>query len=388
MKSSKLLFHLIFLAVIWSSCSRYNVVHVEHNTATSKKNGLYYSLPKTIVTIDVTVTKTEKIRGPYFAFADKYLGLKNVISANSTDYEISDIAFNTFSEPDSAQLYFLEIKKYGKRNKSIYLALSESGIIQSANVKPEKNREINNSSSTILNPITDDDNYNFFAESNIFEKVDTIIEKVNLDTTIIERKTFKHSFVEKSIELKAKEAADFIMRTKESRFNVISGSAEVAYEKGSIQYMNEELLKIETDYMNLFTGITKTKTLKYRYTYVPEKMKSGMTRQLFLFSTKEGVVDSTSNTWEPVEILMNSVDNLKNISVYTATKEKLNPKKHGLYYRLPDYTMFTIKQGNDIIKSETILISQLGVVTFLPAKKNYLQFYPNIGSLKSVKVCK
>ena len=108
MKTRAYLFISIIFILLISACSKYNVVHVQKTGEVSKKNGIYYNLPKTIVTIDVTITKTEKIKGPYAQYAQKYLGISNVNTANTTSYEISDIALDTYSEPDSSQYYCIE----------------------------------------------------------------------------------------------------------------------------------------------------------------------------------------------------------------------------------------------------------------------------------------
>ena len=42
------------------------------------KEGVFYALPQTHIKIDVIVEKTEKIRGPLYAYADKYLGITGV----------------------------------------------------------------------------------------------------------------------------------------------------------------------------------------------------------------------------------------------------------------------------------------------------------------------
>jgi len=362
------------------------VVHVQKTTEVSKRSGIYYNLPKTIVTIDVTITKTEKIKGPYAQYAQKYLGISNVNTANTTSYEISDIAFDTYTEPDSSQYYCIELNKCQKKRQSFFLSLSESGMIQSLNAKPDI-KEVQNNSAKTNNDLTGNtDNYNYFAESNLFEKIDTIIEKVNLDTTIIEKKTYKRSWVEKSPELKAKEAADFIMRTKESRFNLLSGSAEVPYEKASVEYMNDKLELLENDFLSLFTGISKTKKLIYRFTYIPEASKTGNVEKLFLFSSKEGIVDSTSTDWETIELQLDKKNITNTLSTFIDSKNKISGKKHGLYYRIPEYGVISVKQGSVIKTSATFLINQLGVVNSLPPKKNHIQFYPNSGAVKTIRM--
>ena len=65
----------------------------------------------------------------------------------------------------------------------------------------------------------------------------------------------KRTMVEKSPEQKAREAADFISKIKEDRFNLLTGYQEVSYNQETLEYMDTQLKLLEKEYMKLFTGI-------------------------------------------------------------------------------------------------------------------------------------
>jgi len=69
----------------------------------------------------------------------------------------------------------------------------------------------------------------YSADISVFEKVDTIIRKINVDTMTVERQYYKRTMIEKTPEQKAQEAADFITKIKDNRFTLISGTSEVNY---------------------------------------------------------------------------------------------------------------------------------------------------------------
>ena len=383
------IFNLLLTSVIFvlSGCSGFNVIHITEDTEASKKDGVIYSLPQTFVSIEVTVTETEKIRGPYSKYASKYLGLKNVRLSNSNFFEISDIKISTYSEPDPNEFYYIELGNINyKKNNGIMLQLSESGLIQNINDESElKTKEVES--------ITKDEEeidysktFKYFADDNLMEQIDTIIELVNLDTITIEKTILKKRIVEKSMDLKAKEAADFIMRIKENRFNIITGYQEVPYDKGTVEYMYTELEVLENEYMKLFTGMTITRTHKYRYTYLPESNVFSASTPLFKFSKKFGVVKSNHAYGEIVYIHIDRSQNTKTLGKFLEKNNDPNKKAHGFYYRIPEYAKFTIKQGITLKAEASFLVSQFGIVTFLPAKKTKLKFYPNNGAIKSVGV--
>ncbi|NTW31463.1 MAG: DUF4831 family protein [Bacteroidetes bacterium] len=378
----------IFAMLFATACSTLNVRHVDTKGEMPKSDGVYYSLPKTGISVEVTVNKTHKIKGPYSIYADKYLGISNVITANSVSYSLGDIKLNSYSIPDPDQYYFVESTKGCFKKQPLLLELTEAGLVSSINKSSEIKSVINPETPSVdaieeLNEPTGQ----FSVNSNIAESFDTIIEKVNLDTITIEKKVLKKILVEKTLEQKAKEAADFIMRVKQSAFDLISGLSEVNYTKESFEYMNEQLKKSETEYLNLFTGITIKQQLKYHFTYVPESAKNSITLPLFRFSEKEGVADTTSNKGESVYLSINGSGNTNSISSFIDKKTNIKKKAHGLYYRIPDNGKVSIAYNNKEKADANILINQYGVVTELPYDKNIkLLFYPNSGTIKSVEI--
>ena len=380
-------FLLTILIFLLSGCTGFNVIHISDDSEAAKKDGVVYSLPRTFVSIEVSITETEKIKGPYAMYASKYLGLKNVRMSSSRTYEISDIQISTYSEPDPNEFYYVELgNKYFKKNKEIILQLSESGLIRNINDESESKSE------EILNVTNNEEEidysktFKYFADANLMEQIDTIIELVNLDTITIEKTVLKKTIVEKSMEMKAKEAADFIMRIKENRFYIITGFQEVPYEKGTIEYMYTEMEELENEYMMLFTGMTISRTLKYRYTYLPESNVYSASTPLFKFSKKFGVVKPNDAYGEMVYVHISRSQNTKKVEAFLEKNNDLDKKSHGFYYRIPEYAKFTIKQGVTLKAEASFLVSQFGIVTYLPAKETKLKFYPNTGAIKSVGV--
>ncbi len=385
MKKYKLYFVALLMIAI-TACSTINVKHVDAKSEIPKNDGIYYSLPKTAVTVEVTVDKIYKVKGPYFDYANKYLGLSNVISENSTTYNLDNIKLSSYTIPDPNQLYFVEVPNGCKKKNDVFLQLSESGIISGVNdfneMKPVSGTV---SSSVETQEDLSDPSAQMFINSNLAESFDTIIEKVNLDTITIEKKVLKKIMIEKTIEQKAKEAADYIMRVKESKFNLLSGYSEVNYSKESIEYMNDQMDKQEQEYLNLFTGITVKHKLKYYFTYVPSDIENEISTQLFRFSPKQGVVDTSSFYGDNVIMQIIPFGSTSQLESFNKVKQDPKKKTHGFYYRIPEYAKVSIILNNKVKEESNILIDQFGVVSELPAnKKMKATYYPNSGSLKTI----
>ncbi len=385
MKIRILFYAALILMFIQSGCKPVmNVTRVSGTKAPSNKEGYYYALPRNYIKIDVVVNKTEQLKGPYAEFAEKYLGLTNVIKTNSTSYEINEMKLSTYTEPDPQQFYFVEMNKCSlKKSKAFEMALTEAGLMVGSDFENTNAVAENNSVSLVNDETVFPDIFKYYADFNLFEKVDTIIEKVNVDSVTVEKMTFKRSVVEKTPEQKAKNAADFIIKVKENRFNLISGFQEVNYDKETFKNMNEELEKMESEYRKLFTGISVTKKITYSFVYLPKAEKQNDSIGLFRFSKLKGVLDTTNGFGDVVNLKICKVANTDSLKSYVNRKAAISSKNHGLYYRISDYANITISDAKNESVNAKFLIPQFGVVTSIPANLSKTRYYET-GALKQV----
>lgn len=385
----KLFISLFILSalIFATSCSgpRFNVVKVTEKTAVSDRDGFYYKLSQTGLNIYVTVTKVEKIKGPYAEFAGKYLGLSNVIQENSTSYSLSNIRIVPVISPDPQQNYFVEMPscESGKTEKP-RLMMTESGILLNTTGEEQNTGEVEELEFQTEESKVFPDIFKYFSDLNLFEQVDTIIERVNIDTATIEKMVLRRTLVEKTPEQKAKDAAAFIIKVKENRLNLISGYQEVNYDKETFTLMNSELEKLENEYQKLFTGLTFTQTQQYHFSYMPAASKKSDSVALFRFSTLRGVVDTANLNGEPVWLVINADNGCKDISDYISKKDSLKHKSRGYYYRLPEYATLSIVIAGETRLMTKLPINQFGVVSWLPAQHLNLQLYPNTSAIRKI----
>jgi hypothetical protein len=380
---------LFFIAVLLNNGSvfsqQFNVVKVDKSVAPSLNEGIYYSLPRTQFNFEVTITKIEKIKGPYSSFAGKFLGLTNVITENSTSYELGDVTISTASVPDPEQYYFVEINgKGGKAANELIMSLSESGIIQSSTGEQDEIRQTENIKAPFEETNVYPDIFKYFSDLNMFEQVDTIIERVKHDSTTVEKLVLHRTLVEKTPEQRAKEAADFIIKVKENRFNLISGFQEVNYDKETFTIMNQELEKLENEYQKLFTGITFAKTEKYYFSYLPDPLYHIDTLPLFKFSRQRGILDTSSQTGELVYLKIDRTHDTYLLNDYLKRKAPPKDGLHGFFYRIPENVDISVYQGDKFRGNGRFLVSQFGVICWLPALKAGVKFYPSTGMIKKV----
>ena len=88
--------------------------------------GVYYTLPKTEIIFKVKVEKIQENKGVYADYA-YLIGAKNIIINDAVRYRIKDIDITTRPVGDSENIYFLDVKKDIKINKTKEGALLSIG---------------------------------------------------------------------------------------------------------------------------------------------------------------------------------------------------------------------------------------------------------------------
>ncbi len=386
----------VLLVLIIASCSSKKITieppaldvgHITDMKMGFPGNVLYYALPRTVISVDVAVTKTENIPGPYAAFAERYLGLHDVIERQTVGYEISGVHISSYTEPDTDQVFFVALPDH--RTKDFYIALNESGMISSVNRDYyEDSLKRSTVESKDMGLLTSEATFNYFIDTNLMERIDTIIEHVQEDTITVQRQTLRRSWVEKSQELRAREVADYILEIREKKFDLISGFQEITYSKEALEFMYSELNKLENDYLNLFTGITAKETMRYRFIHTPGIQGDENERKLlFRFSPKSGISAATNH--EGIPVMLNydrskTTHPLEQI-IMTDTLQN-NVDRKGFHYRIPEYANITLKIGETARARARMVVSQFGIIAYLPAMDMDIHFFPESGAIKSIGI--
>lgn len=388
----RLIFLIVFLQLMFPGMNfaQINVLKIDNNTSPQTKEGIFYSLPRTVVKVEVTIDRVENYKGPYADYALRFLGLKNVVPANTIEYKIGEISITTSAEPDPDQYYFIELgEKISKGEKAGILSLTDAGVILGT-LNDGSDSAASGMVKSLPAPAEGERDafgelFKYSADVSVFEKVDTIIRKFNIDTMTVERQYYKRTMVEKSPEQKAKEAADFISKIKDNRFNLISGYQEVNYNRETLEYMDTQLKTMEKEYLKLFTGISVHKTLTFSYKYIPIPNQINTEIPIFKFLKTKGIVDLDEPGGKVVTIKIQRVGNTTSVANYLRKAEK-ETKTQGFSYRIPEVALVTVKLDENTQKETQCLVNQLGVVTYLPANKWKVQFHKSTGGIKGLEI--
>ena len=368
------------LILIGEINAQINVFKVGSKGITTESEGLFYALPQTVIQVDIVVNKIQRVKGPFSEYADQMLGLSQVTSANITEYELKDIRLTAYNEPDPSEYYFIQMPSKQKDRKAIELFLSTDGVLSGAGAlnvpeNEKKQRSVNLTASRVDIPE--------FANPSVFEQMDTVIKRISLDTTIIEQKFFRKTSTAKSIEQKAREASEFILKLDESMYNLINGYQEVNYEKGTMEFMYNQMNSMKQDYLELFKGVTSVSSETFTFYYVADKNNPAET--LGRFSISKGILPKNASAGDIIQIQATSLNKTNSLR---SDAEKMNlgqHESHGLYYRIPDKANLSVKIGGLVKIEAPFVINQFGVVTFLPASSvRNIGFENHTGTLKRV----
>lgn len=373
-----MLFSLLSINTLYAQISSVKVKSTMENLG---QNGIFYSLPRAVLQVDVVVNKTEELPGPYATYARQVLGLNDFISKAETFYTIKGISISSIYEADPNAIYFFNFgERSSKTERAYLLQLQANGVIKGLDESSPLNEDYVKARIDLLSENFSRD-FRYFADLNQISKIDTIIRRISVDTTTIEDVVFNKTNVEKNMEQRAKDAASFYMEIRKNKFDLLSGYQEVNYPAQTLALMISELKKMESDYLALFKGKRITIEEKYTFYVVPEGDKTRQTYSVFKFSKEKGVADINAPNGEKVNLIVQS----NGITELLKTQTK-SEQLSGIFYRVPESARVWLSYNNMEYAKNTFLIPQIGVLQAVSTTKNIISIDPMTGMLKVFEI--
>lgn len=355
---------------------------------------MYYSLPRTVLDVEVVVNKKITNPGPFAAYAERFLGLKGVPTRQSIEYSITEIRVNTHAEKDPGQMYRIETsgKPVGAR-----VSLTADGMIRGINLPVNPDVAVSQEAIEKLNERKFD--YPEYPDLTLRKNTepipDTIYRLVRTDTSFIKIPLISKVEDQKSLLLQAQEAATNLMSLREGRFKLLNG--DYAYkendgsrlpESSALEVIVKELGSMEEGYLSLFAGRSQTERQTMRFTFTPTGQGLIETDNLFSFSAGNGIEAPETAGSDPV-IMQLSRDLANPMDQLQWAEDSKTVKIPGLAYRIPEKTRVEIKKGADLLFVRDFLVAQTGRVDYVPAsvltdESTAVEFYPAYGSIKNI----
>lgn len=345
-----------------------------------QSNELIYALPEAKIRVDVWVQKTDFLKGPYSTYANKLLGISDIIEYNYSNYNIKNIKISAEYTPDPQQLYYMSLGELSGRSEvPKFITMEESGLFGGLTTK--QSEYISDDGKVFEKIVKGNRNFNYYADANLVEKVDTIIRRVDIDTATIEKAILKRYSVEKDMSTRAQDAATYLMEIRKNRFELISGYNEVAYNEGAIKMMSDELKNMENDYLALFAGKQLISDQHFVFYFTPDGTQPNIIAPIFKFSEESGVGYLTSSGGEKVSVAIKSNGLSEHLNDITTTSSVA-----GIIYRIPETAEVWVKYGSHEYDKQLMTIPQLGKLQSIQVNQNTFELHPSTGGIKLLEI--
>ncbi len=332
---------------------------VKKNAVKANNFGITYSLPKTSLIVEAEVTKVTCKAGPYYQYAEKYLGVKEVIAEDAVYYELGKVRLINRGLPDPDNTYIVEFKP---GTVAPYAYLTEEGLLCAINTEyaPEA------------------------SQTNAAQKKQPAAKAVASGTSVLSEELLMAGSTSRQAEVAAKQ----IYRIRESRLDILTGEADNLPPDGdAMKLVIQQLEAQEQALTNLFTGTTEKETDTYEVNIIPaDELEKEV---IFRFSKPLGIVDADDLGGAPVYMDLKAIERAPELDPKEAEKKEKSMK--GIIYNVPGKARIEITMGKRSLYKGEAQITQFGTqeglapVMFEDKKAPVkVTFYPETGAIKQI----
>lgn len=348
---------------------------------TDSKNGVYYSLPKAVLTLEIPVTKITWSKGKYFDTEPEITelrkdGVTSLTKAGKkeiTFYEIGDISMSSYPVPDMNKLYFAKVNRNLFKNRKLTFVMNDLAVLQSA----EQTNE---------------------------DKTFDIITQIVSSVASVAGVAMK---VPKSPGTPVAATPQDILKDKlkeirEARFELLS-VGRLTVSEAIYNRQLAELDKMENAIIAEFTYSEEKKASTYRIDVLLDDRHKQKFHNLFKFDSAKSVmffpVDTSdyTNTYlnKGIKFLATAEQTIDKdtYQLWTITQkvqihEKISSSeaKNGIGYNVPAKCQLKVVNDKTVVSAANMMIPQYGAVAYLNKKmsSSIIELDPNTGALRKV----
>jgi hypothetical protein len=169
--------------------------------------------------------------------------------------------------------------------------------------------------------------------------------------------------VEKTLEQRAAETAEMILKLRKQRLQIVTGDTDATYSGEAMGAAIAEITRLEEEYMMLFAGYSEFQTQKMRFEVIPDAANESNMYVAFRLSDTAGLVPADNLSGKPV--IMEIVPQTFAEPELSADEAK-NKKEVVAYYRIPAVCTVRLMDGANLLLQSRMPIYQLGRESSLP----------------------
>ena len=324
-----------------------------------------YSLPSTTLVLDVEAVQESFYAGPYARYAEKYLGIKPR-QKDEVKWEVTKVSITPVVEADLSKRHVIAIKTNAPDLS--FLKLTSAGLMSFADGGFAATQ-------TWTLPVSGSADFsNRGVSSNLKSEATTLYRGERKETAYSRVSVQQNMVVEKTLEQKAAEAAQMIVRLREHRLQIVTGDTDATYSGEAMGAAVAELTSLEEEYMSLFTGYSEYQTQNMSFDIVPSADRESQMYVAFRISDTAGPVPADNLSGRPVvmEIVPQEIVVHKEEPVEAKPKKKSKEVIQTVSYLVPSVCTVKIKDGANLLIQSRIPVYQLGVQGSMPIDANLL----------------
>ena len=318
--------------------------------------GLVYSLPRTALCVEVTVSRTLEQAGPYWQYAKKYIGTDKVITEDAEQWQILNVRVTPCGVPDPDSKFLMQLKP----GVLTFMSVADDNMLLAINKEVEA-PAVTEADAPVLSDRID---------------MNEFLQYVNEDF-ISSRSSAK----------RAQMLAENLMEVRDAKVSLTRGTADSMPTDGrQLELMLASLARQERAFTSAFTGYSQTDTIVSTYTYIPGEANKAI---LFRMSDFAGPVEADDYSGDPVEITI-SDKVLAEMPVNEKGEEKKLPKD-AVMYKIPGSARVTLSHDGRKLWSDVVELGQYGVNFGLNPSlfsdrrsRSYAVFDPATGALREL----
>lgn len=360
---------LIALTLVIPAAAQKKRKGEEESTIPMFQEGIVYALPHTGIKVHVEAIREVFQPGPYAAYAEQLLGIKNAKTREISTWNIAEVSIETFSEPDPEQVY----KALG--DGAFEVSLAPNGCLSGINSQAKNDgMKMAQSNKTYQKPDLEDDfSFDYFTDTPTYYPGDST-------------NNFRPTKV--SVAQKAAEAAQRVLDCRMNQYDLAALRIDGEYPDGKAYEVSlKELKRTEKNYIQLFTGRRTYKKENYSFDFVPSS-KNKSAQVIFRVSDEKGIVAASDLSGKPVMIELERMAGLTEKYVKNAASDNPGAGQKGVFYRMPGVATVKIIYNMNVIATARTTIAQFGAVAPLPEEMlqgNYaVEIHPETGAIKSI----
>ena len=329
------------------------------NVTPGQQNGLYYSLPQTMLKLDFVIEETQLEKGPLSDYASNYFEMEDYVEYETTEYRLLDVKMSSVASPDPNALFFVTLTS-ARGGSKLQFDMMPNGIIRSVGVgndaEPEEQKAAPNQGKPRC-----------CREENDYGEGFVGLMSAGKTNAML-----------------AKEVADKIAEIRKAKFYLISGDVEMASNPETFNAMYKKLDAMEKEYTSLLLGKRVTKKVVKTVYVIPNKEIP--TQSVAKFSETEGLTVGTSGSGSVITVQTLSLNTTAAINAPSQSAIELMSYENKVFYRLPEMANVKVVCGGDTLIEDRVLVNQLGQLLMAPVTNTKLVFDTETGQIVNMRM--